>query len=312
MRQPKPLRFAAILGLAVALVFTGCTRDAPKNSAPPPPSPSPASSFAPGAPPPSPPGGQAVPPPGQPTSATDKWGVVPEAWPLDGSLHMDELGKQIDQALAEGAKPLELYRVSEYAVAILEQIEFDADTTLVDFGTGTGVFTVALLQSGRPFKKLYAVDVIEPVLKLQQMVLDKTRLEGREKVEMVASRWDDAKLPPESADLILKINVPLNIGPSIEASSGFLANPKDPQLLCMRSLVKAMRPDAELHDYFGLAEDGRDFTPKAQELLQKFYQAAGLRKVSLTMGPLWFDHHNQRTNLDHMHGVYVRVDKTGR
>ncbi|MCB9479878.1 MAG: 50S ribosomal protein L11 methyltransferase [Deltaproteobacteria bacterium] len=234
--------------------------------------------------------------------------MTPTHWMQNTTLSVEQLLAKIDKALAEGAKPLELYKIDNYAHGILREVEFDENTTIVDFGCGTGVLTVATLVSGRPFKKIYAVDISEEAVRVLKHILDKAALPGRENVEIILSQPDDALLPADSADIIVAANIRLYPGRPPNDPGGFLKKRYDINMRCMRSLVKAMKPDAVFREYFGLAGEDAKLTDLRRELMLRFYREAGLTMESLELAPLIVNDTGDETGATFLQGVYRLAD----
>ena len=93
----------------------------------------------------------------------------------------------------------------------LETLGIKPDTVIADLGCGTGAFEMVLLDEKIPFTKLYATDIDKPSLDFLRFVLNETKMPGNEKVEIILSEVDDAKLPPKSVDIFLSLNTKIGL-----------------------------------------------------------------------------------------------------
>ena len=117
-------------------------------------------------------------------------------------------------------------------------LEVKPTDVIADIGSGTGALEISMLSKKVPFKKLYAVDVDNRSLEILQLVLDKSKIEGREKVVLVHSRLDDVMLPENSIDVMLLLNTAFFLQGNDSNS---------PSAKCTSSLYKALKPGGKLH-----------------------------------------------------------------
>ena len=86
----------------------------------------------------------------------------------------------------------------------IRAIDIQPGMTVCDLGAGSGYYTVRMSRLVGPAGKVYAVD-IQP--RMLELLTRRLRLEGIENVVPVLSTEDDPKLPPQSQDLILLVDV---------------------------------------------------------------------------------------------------------
>jgi predicted methyltransferase len=77
-------------------------------------------------------------------------------------------------------------------------------STVADLGAGSGYFTVRLAKAVGAAGKVYAVDIQQGMLDLLQRAVTRERLTN---VVPVLGAADDPRLPPESVDLVLMVDV---------------------------------------------------------------------------------------------------------
>src|SRR5688572_90741 len=77
-------------------------------------------------------------------------------------------------------------------------------TSVADVGAGSGYFTIRLAKAVGSSGKVYAVDIQRGMLELLQRAVAKERLAN---VIPVLAADDDPRLPPESVDLVLMVDV---------------------------------------------------------------------------------------------------------
>ena len=126
--------------------------------------------------------------------------------------------------------------------------------------------------------------------------------------ESAAQRAYDALLPTDSADIIVAANIRLYPGRPPNDPGGFLKKRYDINMRCMRSLVKAMKPDAVFREYFGLAGEDAKLTDLRRELMLRFYREAGLTMESLELAPLIVNDTGDETGATFLQGVYRLAD----
>lgn len=77
-------------------------------------------------------------------------------------------------------------------------------STVADLGAGSGYFTIRLAKAVGATGKVYAVDIQQGMLDLLQRAVTKEKLTN---VTAVLGTADDPRLPPESLDLVLMVDV---------------------------------------------------------------------------------------------------------
>ncbi|MFM8932284.1 MAG: class I SAM-dependent methyltransferase [Gemmataceae bacterium] len=110
---------------------------------------------------------------------------------------------------------------------LLELLKIRPDQVVVDFGAGSGYYTLrmaALVPKG----KAVAVDIQPEMLAIIER---KKKAEGLENIDLVRNTEEDPKLPPDSADLILLVDVYHELSLPFEVT---------------RSLAKALKPGGRL------------------------------------------------------------------
>jgi ubiquinone/menaquinone biosynthesis C-methylase UbiE len=83
-------------------------------------------------------------------------------------------------------------------------IRVQRGSTVADLGAGSGYFTVRLARAVGNAGKVYAVDIQAGMLTLLQRAVDRARLTN---VVPVLGAEDDPRLPAESLDLVLMVDV---------------------------------------------------------------------------------------------------------
>ncbi len=110
---------------------------------------------------------------------------------------------------------------------LLELLKIRPDQVVVDFGAGSGYYTLrmaALVPKG----KAVAVDIQPEMLAIIER---KKMAEGLSNIELIRNTEEDPKLPPDSADLILLVDVYHELSLPYEVT---------------RSLAKALKPGGRL------------------------------------------------------------------
>jgi ubiquinone/menaquinone biosynthesis C-methylase UbiE len=86
----------------------------------------------------------------------------------------------------------------------LDALELAAGATVADVGAGSGYMTVKMAKRVGPTGKVYANDIQPQMLSLLRQRLMRERVTN---VETVLGTYDDPKLPADSLDLILMVDV---------------------------------------------------------------------------------------------------------
>jgi SAM-dependent methyltransferase len=123
---------------------------------------------------------------------------------------------------------------------VAEALELEAADVLADVGSGTGGFELFLLEERLPFALIWAVDVDHEALAWMSGLLERTELEGRERVLTLHSTEGDVGLPTQSVDKVLLLNTPFFLsfdgGPNISPTA----------LRCLQTMVDALKPGGML------------------------------------------------------------------
>lgn len=110
---------------------------------------------------------------------------------------------------------------------LLELLKIKPDQVVVDFGAGSGFYTLRMAGLV-PKGKAIAVDIQPEMLAIIER---KKKADGIENIELVRNTEDDPKLAPDSADLILLVDVYHELTLPYEVT---------------RSLAKALKPGGRL------------------------------------------------------------------
>jgi ubiquinone/menaquinone biosynthesis C-methylase UbiE len=86
----------------------------------------------------------------------------------------------------------------------IRALDIQPGMTVCDLGAGSGYYTVRMSRLVGPTGKVYAVD-IQP--RMLELLTRRLRSDGIQNVIPVLSTEDDPKLPPQSQDLILLVDV---------------------------------------------------------------------------------------------------------
>lgn len=86
----------------------------------------------------------------------------------------------------------------------LDAIKLAAGSTVADVGAGSGYMTVKMAKRVGPTGKVYANDIQPQMLNLLRQRLDREKIPN---VELVLGTYDDPRLPANSVDLILMVDV---------------------------------------------------------------------------------------------------------
>jgi ubiquinone/menaquinone biosynthesis C-methylase UbiE len=83
-------------------------------------------------------------------------------------------------------------------------IRVQRGSAVADLGAGSGYFTIRLARAVGNNGRVYAVDIQPGMLQLLQRAVDRARLTN---VVPILGTEDDPRLPPESLDLVLMVDV---------------------------------------------------------------------------------------------------------
>jgi ubiquinone/menaquinone biosynthesis C-methylase UbiE len=86
----------------------------------------------------------------------------------------------------------------------LDALKLAPGSTVADVGAGSGYMTVRMAQRVGPTGKVYANDIQPQMLGLLRQRLDREKIGN---VELVLGTYDDPKLPADTIDLILMVDV---------------------------------------------------------------------------------------------------------
>jgi len=86
----------------------------------------------------------------------------------------------------------------------LDAIKLAAGATVADVGAGSGYMTVKMARRVGPTGKVFANDIQPQMLSMLRQRLDREKLSN---VELVLGTFDDPKLPANTIDLILMVDV---------------------------------------------------------------------------------------------------------
>ena len=86
----------------------------------------------------------------------------------------------------------------------LDAIKLVVGSTVADVGAGSGYMTVRMAKRVGPTGKVYANDIQPQMLSMLRQRLDKEKIAN---VELVLGGYDDPKLPANTVDLILMVDV---------------------------------------------------------------------------------------------------------
>ena len=86
----------------------------------------------------------------------------------------------------------------------LDALKLVVGSTVADVGAGSGYMTVKMAKRVGPTGKVYANDIQPQMLSMLRQRLDKAKIAN---VELVLGGYDDPKLPADTIDLILMVDV---------------------------------------------------------------------------------------------------------
>ena len=87
---------------------------------------------------------------------------------------------------------------------VIEAMGLSDGDVVADLGCGSGYFARRMARAVAPSGKVYAVDIQKQMLIILRGLMEK---EGLSNIELVLGEGDDPKLPPESLDWILLVDV---------------------------------------------------------------------------------------------------------
>jgi SAM-dependent methyltransferase len=166
---------------------------------------------------------------------------VPSSFVEPGERDVARYQTIVRETVAAGEPLHLLFGPRSRSVRLVEKLALGPEDVVADVGCGTGALALLMLESGTPFRKLYAVDIDPPVIEFLSFVLDESKLAGRERVEPVVSTEIDVSLPQGSVDVLLMLNTPFYLTPEGQRTD----DPKD--ALCLQSIRRALKPDGRLH-----------------------------------------------------------------
>jgi ubiquinone/menaquinone biosynthesis C-methylase UbiE len=117
------------------------------------------------------------------------------------------LGREIAQVMGhEGAGWLERpeREKEEHPARLIKALKLKAGDVVADIGAGSGYHAFRMAPLVGPKGKILAVDIQPEMLDLIRQKMERTRVSN---IEPVLGKIDDPKLPRESADLILMVDV---------------------------------------------------------------------------------------------------------
>lgn len=117
------------------------------------------------------------------------------------------MGREIARVMGhEGAAWLERpeREREEHPQKVLRALKLERGDVVADLGAGTGYFTTRLARAVGREGRVYAVDVQPEMLAMLRQRLARERIPN---VELVLGEEDDPKLPPETLDLVLMVDV---------------------------------------------------------------------------------------------------------
>jgi hypothetical protein len=184
-----------------------------------------------------------------------------------------------------------------HATRIPSLLSFGKDAVIADIGAGLGAFEIAMLESQRPFQKLFAVEIDRKTIQTLKYIIDETGLDASGRVEHVLSTSDNVSLPKNSIDLMVLISTPIIFLQDGNTCTQCVENPNDPSAMCLLSMLQALKPGAELHEYFVLSKMQGGFSDAVRKRIGNIYESAGfetrlIEEVSLKE--------------PHYHGVFVK------
>lgn len=133
------------------------------------------------------------------TFATAQQAAAPGVHPISGrryAMTMSYLG-------ADWLERSERVQEEEPDIA-LDAIKLLPGSTVADVGAGSGYMTVKMAGRVGPTGKVYANDIQPQMLAMLRQRLDKEKIAN---VELVLGTYDDPKLPANTVDLILMVDV---------------------------------------------------------------------------------------------------------
>jgi ubiquinone/menaquinone biosynthesis C-methylase UbiE len=117
------------------------------------------------------------------------------------------MGRELAQVMSfHGAPWLERpeREEEERLTKLVNLLKLKPGQSVCDLGAGSGVITLMMAARVGETGKVYAVDIQQEMLDL---LADKTNRLGLKQVELVLGTEKDPKLPPESVDLLLMVDV---------------------------------------------------------------------------------------------------------
>ncbi|MEZ5366466.1 MAG: class I SAM-dependent methyltransferase [Bryobacterales bacterium] len=108
--------------------------------------------------------------------------------------------------------------------ALLAALQLQPGQTVADIGCGNGFYTLQMAERVGPTGKVYAVDIQPEMLAL---LGERAKAAGVTNIIPIPSTPDDPKLPPDTVDLILMVDVYHELGYPEQMLAGMRAALKD-------------------------------------------------------------------------------------
>ncbi len=161
-----------------------------------------------------------------------------------GVVGKDALKERIAREIHRASDLPRYYSSTVFRNPRIAEMEFGPDSVIADIGSGTGALEVALLLSGKPFKKIYAVDITVSALEIAKFVIDRYFPESAEKIEYVTSHLDDVMLPQGSVDLAILSDAHFFV-PKLAGSEENLRT----AVRCLATLRAALKPGGRVRAF---------------------------------------------------------------
>lgn len=111
-----------------------------------------------------------------------------------------------------------------------EELRLKPGMAVCDMGSGNGYHTIPMAEAVGPTGKVYAVDVQpEMIVMLNERAIEK----GITSIQAIVGEYHDPKLPPNSCDLILLVDVYHEFSHPVEMLTGMKTALKDGGQICL-------------------------------------------------------------------------------